>query len=106
MPVADIRISDPVVKAIVEHYQAEASDSTPTKTAGRIIQAFHAAGMRLMPVSASTISAPSPGPHLEETTASPHLIDSTAAPLTEQVVEGTQDMDAAPATPTTSNEQE
>lgn len=56
-----IAINDPVVNSIVEHYRSETGDKTLTRTAGRIIQAFHAAGMRLIPERTNNDSSTAKG---------------------------------------------
>jgi hypothetical protein len=46
-------ISDPVVNRIIEHYRIQVGDKTCARTAGRIIQAFHTAGLSLQPEPSS-----------------------------------------------------
>lgn len=42
-------LTDGLAISIVEHHQRQIGDKTTARTAARIIQAFHAAGMSLLP---------------------------------------------------------
>lgn len=42
-------IADPIVNRIIEHHRKMIGDKTSSGTAARIIQAFHNAGMTLLP---------------------------------------------------------
>ena len=46
---SSVRLTDKAAIAIVEHHQREIGDATTARTLARIVQAFHAAGMSLLP---------------------------------------------------------
>lgn len=55
-----IRLTDSPSIAIVEAHQRQIGDRTVGRTLTRIVQAFHAAGLRLVPEDEPRPASPSP----------------------------------------------